>query len=334
MPLAHFTGNTQSSSGADFIKLCQEQKATATLVLESAKESALLLLRDGRIQKHYSLNTALDIDTTHLNFIYYQHENRGHLELPSRFPSSNSALMRAVPTLSENELELPQESDLNRALKMLIATDFSGYVRLEQGAKQAFMLYSEGEIASALVEENGNLTHDNDALRNLRAMPLEAAYRLARRHLPESILDGLLALAANNFARGMHVFNGLESNEAGYTFFKDGRALFRTSVELVGQAGYYPKLMDAPVLSMPDEPPGWEHKHYSVTLRGQDALNVITDLAMQFEREYGKEGKRVLQCIAYDQTPEELAEHLNLNLTGLKTWLDKLELEGLIRQRN
>lgn len=331
MLLAQLSGNSQGSSAAELIVFFQQFPETASLIMEAGETSALLLLHQGKVQKHYSFAKALEMEQTQLDFFYFQHAMQGHIEFPSRFPSSLSPLKRALPALPEKSFRLARGQDFSEVLKFFVDAHFSGYIRLEAAMQQGFMLIKEGSISTAIYENEG-LLEDNDALRSIRSMPLEASLNVALRPLAVTLLEGLLALAAHNRSHGMHIFNGLESGEAGYAFFKDGRVLMRTSANLIGEAGFYPNLSNAQILQMPDEPPGWEHKAYILTLRGKDALNAITDLAMQFQRNFGEQGQKILGRIAKDKTPEVLSVSLDLNLTELKNWLDKLEHEGLVRQ--
>ncbi len=332
MLLAQLSGNSEGSSGAELIKFFLQYPETASLIVESAEASALLLLHQGKVQKHYSFAKALDSEQVGLDFFYFQHPMNGHIELPSRFPASSSAIMRALPALPELKLDLAQKQDFASVLKFFVAEHFSGYVRLESGLKHGFMLIKDGGISMAVYEHDGEIQEDNDALRTIRNMPLEAQVTMALRPLAATLLEGLLSLAAKNRSHGMHIFNGLECTEAGYAFFKDGRVLLRTAAELIGDVGYYPNLTNPRTLSMPDEPPGWEQRAYILTLRGKDALNAITELAMQFQQTFGDEGKVILNRVARDKTPAVLAATLNLSLTELKRYLDRLEHEGFIRQ--
>ncbi|MCA9838122.1 MAG: hypothetical protein KC422_14485 [Trueperaceae bacterium] len=332
MFLTQLSGNSQGSSGAELIEFFLQSPETASLIIESLDASALLLLHQGKVQKHYSFAKALDMDLRGLEFFYYQHPMNGHIEFPSRFPASINPLLRALPALPETYVRLAKGQDFSETLKLFVDESFSGYVRLEADLKQGVLLIKEGAISMAVVEHDDQIQEDNDALRTLRSLPLESHSLMALRPLAPTILEGLLSLAAKNRSHGSHIFNGLECTEAGYAFFKDGRVILRTSAELMGDAGYYPNLTSARTLAMPDEPPGWEQKAYLLTLRGRDALNAITDLAMQFQQSFGDEGKKVLSRVAKDKTPEVLANSLQLNLTDLKSWLDRLEREGLIRQ--
>lgn len=332
MLLAQLSGNSEGSSGAELIKFFLQFPETASLVIESEENSALLLLHQGKVQKHYSFARALDTEQCGLSYFYFQHAMNGHIELPSRFPASSSPMMRALPALPEFSINLAKNQDFSAVLNFFVDDSFSGYVRLESGLKQGFMLIKEGSISMAVYEYDGEIQEDNDALRTLRSMPLEAQVSMSLRPLAPTILEALLSLAAKNRSHGTHIFNGLECTEAGYAFFKDGRVLLRTAAELIGDTGYYPNLTNSRTLSMPDEPPGWEQKAYLLTLRGRDALNAITELAMQFQQNFGEEGKTILSRVARDKTPEMLANGLNLSLTELKRWLDQLEREGFIRQ--
>ncbi len=87
----------------------------------------------------------------------------------------------------------------------------------------------------------------------------------------------------------------------------------------------------APVVPLPEEPPGWEAQHYVLTLRGRDALNPMTELWMRFRATYGVPGQRLLEVLTDGATLEAVAAVLDTPLEELRPWLHKLEEEGLVR---
>ena len=333
MLLPYLSGNTETSSASELISYYRQNEATGSLWLEHNDKTTLLLFNQGKVVKDYSLTQALDIEENQVSFIFYQHDMRGHIELPSRFPGAVSAVMRSLPKLSEEVVPEPVAADVQTLLADLAKCGYSGYVCVENSEHKGLILLKQGEILVALYESEQNLEEADDALRLIRRARLEFEdTTMSLRPLAPALLEGLLALYKGNASHGLHIFNGLESSEEGYAFFKDGRALIRTHVELVGLAAYFPHVMEeSQSLQMPDEPLGWETKHYLLTLRGKDSLNAITELAMNFERSFGEEGKRVLRLLANQQTPISLAEALSMNLGDVKPIIDSLEQDGLIR---
>ena len=87
----------------------------------------------------------------------------------------------------------------------------------------------------------------------------------------------------------------------------------------------------APVVPLPEEPPGWEAQHYVLTLRGRDALNPMTELWMRFRATYGAPGQRLLEVLTDGATLEAVAAALDTPLEELRPWLHKLEEEGMVR---
>ena len=87
----------------------------------------------------------------------------------------------------------------------------------------------------------------------------------------------------------------------------------------------------APVVPLPEEPPGWEAQHYVLTLRGRDALNPMTELWMRFRSTYGVAGQRLLEVLADGATLEAAAAAIDTPLEELRPWLHKLEEEGMVR---
>ena len=133
-------------------------------------------------------------------------------------------------------------------------------------------------------------------------------------------------------------YTGLEADERGYHYFDQGERVLHVPAELVGTARRYRRLesdRDAllPELELPDDPPGWEENTYALTLRGQDAVNPMTDVAMRFHEEYGPMGRRILDALGRGASIEKAAGALGLDLQEFKPWLRRLEEDGLVRVR-
>jgi predicted Rossmann fold nucleotide-binding protein DprA/Smf involved in DNA uptake len=58
----------------------------------------------------------------------------------------------------------------------------------------------------------------------------------------------------------------------------------------------------------------------------------MTEVALEFRRSFGREGRRLLEQLERGATLEVVAQVLALELSELKPWLGRLEQEGLVRR--
>jgi hypothetical protein len=143
-----------------------------------------------------------------------------------------------------------------------------------------------------------------------------------------------LALGRPATAPEPSAFTGLQLADGGARFLRNGQPYLAVECDTPGPPRRYALLEDdaaPPELALPDEPPGWEEQRYALTLRGQDALNPMTELSMHFRTSFGHSGQTILEALGRGLTLEETANSLQLELQELKPWLKRLEGEGLVR---
>ena len=302
------------------------------MVFSENSGSSIFLLRDGQVQTHRSAGL-IQLSNTNLAFHFNAHAISDSPELPSRFSRSVVPVLRAIPNLG-NAQYLPRKLELKVLLDALRDEAFTGYLSLEKQVDRGVLLLCDGKVVAAFYENDGYVREAGDALRLMRRAFVFSSGAVEYAPLEKSLLYCLLGLALGPISKGMPGSSGLESGELGYSFIIDGEALFRVSVDLHGHVGFYQALEPISELTLPDEPFGWEQQRYQLTLRGKDALNPMTELAMSFDGQYGRQGRKVLEHIVQGLNPEKVSDYLGLGLSELKPLLEKLEGAGLIRQLN
>ena len=173
----------------------------------------------------------------------------------------------------------------------------------------------------------------------------EAYLELAGEHVVAGAPRAAGAHAGDAVAREGADADGAEAEGAGAeSAGADGAGLEHAAAEGAGPEGAervkpptirrYAALDEpaAPVVPLPEEPPGWEAQHYVLTLRGRDALNPMTELWMRFRATYVAPGQRLLEVLTDGATLEAVAAALDTPLEELRPWLQRLENEGLVRQ--
>ena len=128
-------------------------------------------------------------------------------------------------------------------------------------------------------------------------------------------------------------FSGLELTPAGARYYAAGSPyLFVPRPDGVPvTTGLFASSLRTPPLSLPSEPHGWERRAYSLTLRGRDALNPLTELSMRFRGEFGRAGQRALEQFRTEGSVEAAATALSVELGDLKPTVERLHTEGFLR---
>ena len=330
MPGLH--GETGSLTGLEFLEVLEKLKCSGTLVLEKKENSLIILLNEGQLETSYKLGQFNALDTHTLDFHFEPHKANDLPSFESRFPHSILPVMRALPAFGSFNRILAQP-DLSTLLTQLREEAFNGCLTVETNLGRGLILFQAGKIGAAFSEEDAEVRDAVDALRVLRRIYLqETEAQLYLRTLSPFFVRCLLGVALQQSVETGAGFTGLESSEEGYTFFDKGQPLLRVHAELRGNSGRYAHPEHTTELSLPDEPPGWEQQRYGLTLRGKDALNPMTELSLEFSELFGHIGKNVLEHLKKGSPLDSVAQHVNLELSDFKTYLDKLEQEGLIQQ--
>ncbi len=308
-------------------------KASGTLLFEHGLGGIVMLFVEGKPTVSHKLGAGPRLALTGGRFCWYAHPPTLLPHLPGQFVSSQLAAFCAIPAIFANAAHLSASYlDFRALLHHLSTTAFTGLVVQELEAERGALLLLAGRLASALFEAPGLVRHDLDALRRMHRHGGSTA-TLALRPLPGPLIAALQGLARGTATDAdPHTFSGIEATEAGYRYYQHGIPYLHVKAELVGSSGFYPNLDGPSHLTLPDEPPGWEQKRYQLTLRGRDALNPMTDLAMELGRRFDSGDRQLLVRLAQGLTIEEIAQSSSADLSSLRPRLERLLQEGLIRE--
>jgi len=331
-------GNTGTITGLALLESLEKLGCSGTLALEQEGNLLLLLLNNGELGANHKLGHINALDSHDLAFHFEPHAPSDVPQFGTRFPRSVLGLLRAVPALGTFARLPAYNADLLTLFTKLQEDAFTGLVSLETPSGQSLVLFLLGKLGAAFYDDDGYVREGTAALRALRRTHLndpgaQLFLRTFGTYLVQSLLGMALAQAVQEGADDVPSFSGLESSETGYTYFDQGRAVLHVASELRGRSGRYALCDTPPDLPLPENPPGWEHKRYRLTLRGRDALNPMTELSLRFSDSSGKVDKKVLEHLGQGLTLESVAQYLGLELGELTPHLQKLEREGLIRQQ-
>lgn len=348
-----------SASGTLFLHQSQSRQGSATPNPNATATSSLVLLRRGKPYLHTDLYTGLgpsapfDIDQDAAQFDFWAHAETQPLPTaPLRYPDAAGALW-ALPPLLETPLLSTAEVDLRALIARFAGQRWNGAVVLESSAEQGLLLFREGQLGGAFSSEvqaslggpSGaapRTRRGSSALRTL--VQLQGPAELTRFTLPKLVAESLLGLVLDQQVAGAaaggvpDAFDGLELTPGGVRYYRAGTPYLQLThphpspASARPSSGLYTVCHRPPVLILPTEPPGWEQQRYQLTLRGRDALNPMTELAMRFRSDFGPVGQRTLEHFRTELSLEEAAETLGLDLSELRRTVEHLEGESFIRR--
>lgn len=307
---------------------------SGTLTLTRERGQLLVLLAEGEARATFALGEPGALDDPAGAYGFEAHAPGELPQLGSGHPSAAIAALRALPRLAPPEPFRPALTDLKALLAELRGAEADAALTWGRGNEAGIAVLCGGSIGAALYERDGFVWERGDALRALYRHSLEAGGPpLLLWQLGSALARALLGLALDARAAGADPdgYDGIRSSETGYTYYRDGRAYLQVRATPAGAGISYAAPTVVPSLALPDDPPGWERSRYALTLRGRDALNPMTELAMNFGANHGRHGRRVLDALRRGLSVEETAAQLGCDLDDLKPWLERLETEGLIR---
>ena len=326
------SGRLGALTGHSLVKDLSALKCTGTLLLTTPNGAQLLLITDGQVKARHTLEGKPNLNDPDQRFHFQPGQESSTPQLVSRYPRSGVGVCRALPDLEPTLTLTADLIELRSLLQQLVSRGFSGAVSLDAPEGHALLLIMDGNVSAAQYESGAQIRSDLDALRAAQRLCLKPDTKLALHPLPEPIASALVGLAlelAPSEPDGP--LTGIQVDESGYTYLVNDTPYLHIPIELLGVAGRYSANPSPIPLRLPDEPPGWESRRYALTLRGRDALNPMTELAMTFRQTYGTIGRSVLKEVSGRRSVEEIARNLRIDMGELGPWLERLAKDGLIQ---
>lgn len=329
-------GVSGSLEGRVLLEKLQDLKCTGTLTLRKTGGTMLLLLDKGQLRGTYKIGWYDALDAIDQDFRFDPHDPAETPTLASLRRTTLLPILRALPRFATPESLPCQHTDLRAHIAHLQTSGFTGALSCASDSESGVALFLRGRIVAASFGREGLRLERGDALRALYRFSLAQNPPLELDTHEPVLMRTLLGLALARPAPGeaANEFHGVETTESGYAFYLDGEPYLHVASEPVGPLRRYATVPDdvpLPEHHLPDDPPGWEERRYTLTLRGEDALNPMTQFAMHFGERYGESGRKILEALDRGLTIEQTAGELRLDLEELKPWLRRLEEEGLVR---
>ncbi|UBV43868.1 hypothetical protein LAJ19_06540 [Deinococcus taeanensis] len=249
-------------------------------------------------------------------------------DLHPMFPGAAPFLARFLPQAEATHIGLSHQfCDLHAFLKYLHEQTWYGYLHASLGEQHAYVLLFEGRTvtaaaASATGEQAlGELLHLYEQGAVLNAHPL--APGLAH------ILSGIGSRAWKfNLTED---FTGLHARPTGAIFYERGEITATMNATLPYE-GAFPAPLRPQTLILPRSLAGWAHHHYTLTLRGRDAMNAITSIHQAFRAQHGPAGLAFMRALGEDLTPAEYALRSDVALHDLEPMLQGFLGSGFVRE--
>ncbi len=336
-PSAPLRGRSGPNDGADLLRGFLQLGVSGTLALGDEGGVCLTLIQDGESVTRSSHGTPPTTDVTDVAFAFHAHELPGGAahgvpELPALLPAATLPALLLVPDLPGGIDVAPGLVSLPVLIAHLDARGARGVLAAHGPDASVVALIASGRVLAAAGDKQGRELRRGDALRLLArhaADPAAAPMRLVP--LPDPLLTAVAGVMLDRKRDAPH---GVRVGESSATFLEHGVPILRVAyvaAEHLGRFAAVETLERLPALPLPDDPPDWETRTYHLTLRGRDALDPMTELAMRFDAEYGPSGKDILRALRRGLDVETAAAELGLELDQLGAWLRRLEADGLVR---
>ncbi len=247
--------------------------------------------------------------------------------LSPMFPGAAPFLARFLPHSPATHAGLNESfCDLHAFFKHLHEHSWYGYLYAQLGDQTAYVLLFEGRTVTAAAgsatgeQALGELLNLYEQGASLSAHPLPAAHA----HL----LSGIGSRAWKfNLTED---FTGLHARPSGAIFYLRGEIVATLPAGLPYE-GAFPAPLRPQTLILPRSLAGWAHHHYTLTLRGKDAMNAITGVYQGFRSEYGTAGLGFLRALGERLTPAEYAMRSDAALHDLEPMIGSFLKTGYIR---
>lgn len=338
-----FSAKPEGRTGEEVVTVLGKLGCSGTLYLEGRSGALLLVLTKGRIASEFGLapTASLEHVCTHLCFRPLMAEGGALPQLPPKAPGSPVAALRALPDLAQETQLEPGLFDFRALLARYQERGLSGALTLQAGEEEGLILLYKGRLQAAAYGRENRVTGGAQALRAMYqgslgqgALP-DAHGRLSLHRLAPALVAALSGLAQERAleraSTELGTFTGVEVGRRGYLFYSDGRPYLLIEAQTIGPPRLYEAVSGGESLALPDKPTGWEKRSYRLTLRGHDALNPMTDLYLTFTGRYGPTGVQLLRALQAAAATGELAYRLGIDEEELRTLVERLESDGLIR---
>jgi hypothetical protein len=364
-------GTTGSLSGHELLGAVRAWLPSGTLALAQGQDVAgvrvlrgvaLMAIAAGDVTARHMLGRFAGLAAADLDVHAVSHAPSNLPRLPSVAPDCDLECAQALPRFVSSMRLLPAVSDVKPLLAKLGEAGWHGALLGRSTLGSALALLLDGRVVAARGRRGGGALERQDAVRLLQRLALDSEPNAL--HLVP--LEPRSAAAIAGFALG-HVHEvgdsphtGIEVGPAGITFYYRGEpylalagagllssgtllapasstAATAATAAAAGALDVPVRRFDAldepaaPTVPLPDEPPGWEARHYVLTLRGRDALNPMTELWMRFRASHGALGQQLLEVLVDGASLESAAGALGTPLEELRPLVQKLEAEGLVR---
>lgn len=364
------TGQTHWS-GQELSKHLQKLGVTGTLWLETSQGGSLQLLQQAAVVQQHDFSN-YQASSTGVSFCFYPHNSQRYPHLASSAVASPQVLLAALPQ-SCCQRWCSYDIDVPRLLGRLVKEGFTGVVRmlatsepevstptddnadasssssassaasLEQNLEQGAIFFYQGAMHVALYDHG----RENESSR--QALALKAMLRLAGQsadivvqRLEPLWLRSLLSFATETRPSSTRPsqFTGIKVMKKGYSYYREGEVyLFVASPATTLATGHYPALatiddVATRPLSVPIIPLSWQAQQHRLTLRGQDALNPMTEVAMRFASLYGQRGRHILSQLQAGQSLDAIIKASEESFAELQGLLESLIREGFIQRHH
>jgi hypothetical protein len=337
VPSAPLRGSSGPADGAELLRGLLKLGVSGTLALGSAEGVCLTLIEDGESITRASYGEPPGGDDRDVPFAFHRHElpdsaQHGVPELPAALPDARLPALLVVPDLPGGTDIPPGLVSLPGLIAHLDARGARGVLTARGGDHAVAALLANGKIIAAVGDRGGREVVRGDALRTLAKHASDPAAEPMRLvPLPEPILTAVAGVMLDRKRDAPH---GARVGETATTLLEHGVPFLRVAydgAERLGRFAAAENLDRLPALPLPEDPPDWETRTYHLTLRGRDALDPMTELAMRFDSEYGPSGKQILRALQRGLDVETTGAELGLELDQLGAWLRRLEADGLVR---
>ncbi len=250
-------------------------------------------------------------------------------QLLPMYPGNEPFLARFLPRSAPQYYGLNTEfCDLHAFLKYLHEHTWHGYLQAALGDQNAYVLLYEGRtVAAAAASATGEL-----ALGELLSFYEEGA-TLSAHPLSPTFAHVLSGVGSRAWKFNLtEDFTGLHARPTGAIFYDRGE-IVATMPATLPYEGAFPAPLRPQTLILPRSLAGWAHHSYSLTLRGRDALNAITDIHLEFKHKHGPAGLGLLRAVSQNLSPAEYAMREDLALHEIEPLLDTFMKGGYLRDQ-